>query len=52
MIYPATGWIEIRTLPSSRTDHVANQVEYARLTNYALPNKTKVDRENDRVQRN
>ena len=29
MIDPVTGWIEIHTVPSARTDLVANQVELA-----------------------
>ena len=32
MIDLATGWIEIRTVPSAQADLVANQVELARLT--------------------
>ena len=30
---PATGWIEIRSIPEARADLVANQVQIARLTN-------------------
>ena len=44
MIDPATGWIEIHTLPSAWTDLVANQVELALLTRYPLSNKVIVDR--------
>ena len=47
MIDPATGWIEIRTVPSPRADLVANQVELAWLTRYPLPNKVIVDRGNE-----
>ena len=47
MINPATGWIEIRTVPSARADLVANQVELAWLTRYPLPNKVIVDRGNE-----
>ena len=47
MIDPATGWIEIRTVPSARADLVANQVELAWLTRYPLPNKVIVDRGNE-----
>ena len=38
MIDPATGWIEIRSVPEARADLVANQVELAWLTRYPLPN--------------
>ena len=44
MIDPATGWVEIRTVPSARADLVANQVELAWLTRYPLPSKVIVDR--------
>ena len=37
MIDPATGWIEVHTVPSAHTDLVANQVELAWLTRYQLP---------------
>ena len=37
IIDPATGWIEIHTVPSARSDHVANQVKLAWLTRYLLP---------------
>ena len=43
MIDSITGWIEIRTLPSARTDLVAHQVELAWLTHCPLPNKLKMD---------
>ena len=43
MIDPATGWIEIRSVPEARADLVANQVELARLTRYPLPNNIMVD---------
>ena len=32
MIDPATGWIEIHSVPEARADLVANQVELAWLT--------------------
>ena len=41
---PATGWIEIRSVPEARADLVANQVELVWLTRYPLPNKIIVDR--------
>ena len=44
MIDPATGWIEIRSVPEARTNLVANQVDLAWLTRYPLPNKITVDR--------
>ena len=44
MIDPATGWIEIHSVPEARADLVANQVELAWLTRYPLPNKITVDR--------
>ena len=44
MIDPATGWVEIRAVPSARADLVANQVELAWLTRYPLPSKVIVDR--------
>ena len=44
MIDPATGWIEIRSVPEARADLVANQVELAWLTRYPLPNKITIDR--------
>ena len=31
MIDPATGWIEIRSVPEARADLVANQEELARI---------------------
>ena len=51
MIDPATGWIEIRIVPSTGVDLIANQVELAWLTiswltRYPLPNKVIVDRGN------
>ena len=36
MINPATGWIEIRSVPEARADLVANQVELVWLTRYLL----------------
>ena len=47
MIDLATGWIEIRTIPSALVDLVANQVELAWLTPYLLPSKVIVDRRNE-----
>ena len=38
MIYPATGQIEICSVPEARADLVSNQVELAWLTRYSLPN--------------
>ena len=46
MIDPATGWVEIRAVPSARADLVANQVELAWLTRYPLPEKVILDRGN------
>ena len=43
-IDPATGWIEIHSVPEVRADLVANQVELAWLTRYPLPNEITVDR--------
>ena len=39
MIDPATGWIEIRIVPSARADLVSNIVELAWLTRYPLPSR-------------
>ena len=47
IIDPATGWIEICAVPSSRSVLVDNQVELAWLTRYPLPNKQIVDRGNE-----
>ena len=47
MIDPATGWIEIRTVPLAWTYLVANQVELAWLTCYPLSIKIIVDRGNE-----
>ena len=47
MIDPATGWVEIRAVPSARADLVANQVELAWLTRYPLPTKVVLDRGNE-----
>ena len=47
MIDPATGWIEIYTVPSAWTDLITNQVELDLLTCYPLPNKVIVDRGNE-----
>ena len=44
MIDPATGWIKICTVDSTRADLVANQVELAWLTRYPLPTKVVLDR--------
>ena len=43
MIDPATDWIQIRTVPSARTDLVSNIVELVWLTRYPLPSKVIVD---------
>ena len=43
MIDPATGWIELCSVPEARVDLVANQEELAWLTRYPLPNKITVD---------
>ena len=42
MIDPATGWIEIRSMPEAIANLVANQVELAWLTRYPLPHKSTV----------
>ena len=47
LIDPATGWIEIKAVPSARADLVANQVELAWLTIYPLPEKVILDRGNE-----
>ena len=47
MIDLATNWIEIRFVPETRADLVANQVELAWLTRYSLPNEIIVVRGND-----
>ena len=47
MIDPATGWIEIGTVPSSRADLTSNIVELTWLTRYSLPNKVIVDSGNE-----
>ena len=47
MIDLASGWIEIPTVPSVRTDLVANQVELAWLICCPLPYKVIVDRGNE-----
>ena len=47
MIDLATGWIEIRTVPSARADLIANQEELSWVTRYSLPNKVIVDRGNE-----
>ena len=44
MIDPATGWIEIDSVPEARADLVANQIELAWVTRYPLPNEITVDR--------
>ena len=36
MIDPATGWIEIRSVPEARADLVANQVELAWLIKHSF----------------
>ena len=47
IIDPATGRIEIHTVPSAQADIIANQVELACLTCYPLPNKVIMDRGNE-----
>ena len=47
MIDPATGWIEIRTVPSTRADYVSYIVVLAWLTRYPLPSKVIVDHGNE-----
>ena len=47
MMDPATGWIEILTVPSARADLVCNIVELTRLTRYPLPSKVIVDHGNE-----
>ena len=44
MIDPATGWIEIHTIPSTRADLVSKIVELTWLIWYLLPSKVIVDR--------
>ena len=44
MIHPATGWIEIYSVPETSAVLVANQINLAWLTRYPLPNKIRVDR--------
>ena len=41
---PATGWIEIRSVPEARAVLVSNQVELAWFSKYHLSNKIMVDR--------
>mgnify|MGYP000473878471 FL=1 len=47
MIDPATGWVEIRAVPSARADLVAQQVELGWLTRYPLPETIILDRGNE-----
>ena len=47
MIDPATGWVEIRAVPSARADLVAQQVELGWLTWYPLPETIILDRGNE-----
>ena len=44
MIDLASGWIELLTVPSVRTDLVSNQVKIAWLIHYPLTSKVIVDR--------
>ena len=46
VIDPATGWIEIHTVPSACADLVSNIVELGWLTRYPLPSNVIVDCEN------
>ena len=43
MIDPATGWIELYTVPSARAYLVSNIVEIVWLTRYSLPSNIIVD---------
>ena len=43
IIDPAIGWIESRTVPSTRADLVSSIVELSWLTRYPLPSKVIVD---------
>ena len=47
MIDPATGWMEIRTVPSALVDLISNIVEVIWLTRYQRPQKVMVDRGNE-----
>ena len=47
MIDPATGWIEICTVPLTRADLVCNIVQLAWLTRCSLPSKVIVDHGNE-----
>ena len=47
MIDPATGWVEIRAIPSARADLVAQQVELGWLTRHPLPETIILDRGNE-----
>ena len=47
MIDPATGWIEIRSVPEVRAELITNQVSLAWLIRYPLPNIITVDRGKD-----
>ena len=47
MIDPATGWVEICTVPSVRQDLVSHIVELVWLTRYSLSSKAIVDRGNE-----
>ena len=47
MIYQAKGYIEMRTVPSTRVDLVANRVELTWLTRYPLPSKVITDKRNE-----
>ena len=44
MIDAATDWIEIHSVPEARAYSVANELQLAWLTRYALPSKITVDR--------
>jgi RNase H-like domain found in reverse transcriptase/Integrase zinc binding domain len=44
MIDPATGWVEIREIPTKRADVVANIVDAAWFTRYPLPTVITFDR--------
>ena len=44
MIDPATGWFEIKEIPSKRADYVSNAVELTWLTRYPWPTSIILDR--------
>ena len=44
MMDPATGWFEIRQVPTKRADFIANLIEFAWLTRYPTPTEIIMDR--------